>query len=74
MGFEKLKAKLLEERGKPLRVNLMGVLQGAFVILAFVLVVLLTFYILRNIHLLQADPCKLCEGIGFTCVRGVIGG
>jgi len=67
--FQRLKEEIAEERNKPLRLSPLNILYGAFAIGAFILVCILAFYVLNNVNLLQANPCKLCEDIGFTCVK-----
>jgi hypothetical protein len=61
--------KIKEERTKPVRINAVGILYACFAIGAFVLVCLLAFYILKNISLMQTDPCRLCESAGNICSR-----
>ena len=71
--FGRLREELKEERNKPIRLSPLNILYGAFAIGAFVLVVLLAFYVLSNIHLLNTDPCSLCEKAGNICVRSLGG-
>jgi len=71
--FQRIKKEIAEERNKPIRLSPLNILYGAFAIGAFVLVCLLSFYILSNIHLLQANPCKLCEDAGYVCAK-LVGG
>lgn len=64
-----IKERIEGERSKPLRLRLVTIIEIAFAVLSFILVVLLVFYVFRNLHLLQANPCKLCQDLGYTCVN-----
>jgi len=67
--FKRLREELEEERNKPIRLSPLNILYIAFMIIVLAAFVLLAFYILKNISLLNTDPCSLCEKSGFICSR-----
>jgi hypothetical protein len=70
--FKRLKEELEEERNKPIRLSPLNILYIALLIIVLLAFVLLAFYILKNISLLNTDPCSLCEKAGNICSK-VIG-
>ena len=69
MELEREIDMLEDKENRPVRIKLTVILQWAFLVAGFLLLCLLVFFILNNIHLLSTDPCSLCEKAGNICAR-----